>query len=62
MNPGKIAAVLYDAAFWFFVISVLVLPVVNARWRQRERDDAKKTKKILDSLLHDTTHRYEQDA
>jgi len=59
---GHLLAYLFDVAFWFFVISVFVLPVVMSYWRAREKRDAERTAQILDSLLHDTTHQYEQDA
>lgn len=59
---GHILAYLFDAAFFFFVLSVLVVPVLLARWHAREKEDAEETAEVLDSLLSDTTHRYEQDA
>lgn len=62
MNPGRIAAVLYDAVAWFFILSFVVLPVLKARWNKREREDAAKTEATLKRLGFDHSHRFEQDA
>lgn len=62
MNAGKALALLWDLCFWFFVISVLVLPVLMAKWRAREKAEQAATDATLKKLLHDQTHQFEQDA
>lgn len=62
MNPGKIAAVLYDAVAWFFIISFVVFPILYRRWRRRERVDAAATQRILRLLKTDTRMDHGQDA
>ena len=62
MNPGQLLGFAWVVACWFFLLAVFVLPVVNAYWRASERRDAKQTKAVMDSLLHDHSHQYEQDA
>jgi hypothetical protein len=62
MNPGRIAAVLYDAAVWFFILSAFVFPVLFARWKARERADAEATEEALSRTRSTTSHQYEQDA
>lgn len=62
MNGGQIVALIWDVAVWFFVISVLVLPAMYAQWRHREKEEQRETEEVLNSLLHDRTHQYEQDA
>lgn len=59
---GHLLAYLFDAAFWFFVISVFVAPVLLVRWKAREKADAAETDRVLKGLLHDQSHRWEQDA
>jgi hypothetical protein len=62
MNGGQILGALWMLAFWFFIVSVFVLPVVFSYWRHNERLRAEQTEKTLESLGYDTTHRFEQDA
>lgn len=53
---GHALALLWDVCFWFFVVSVLVLPVVMAKWRARERADQKATDEQLERCKADTTN------
>jgi uncharacterized protein HemY len=53
---GRILAVVWDVAVWFFVLSVLVLPALYAQWRHREKQDQAATEKTLKKLLHDQTN------
>ena len=62
MNAGNIAAVLWDAAVWFFLLSVFVFPVSLAMWKAREKQRAEETEETLESLGFDHSHRFEQDA
>lgn len=59
---GQIAGFLWTVAALFFLFCVFVLPVVFAYWRAREKADAARTREVLDGLLHDHSHAYEQDA
>lgn len=47
----------YLGICWVFLVLFLL-----KRWRERERRDAAETKRVMKSLLHDTSHQYEQDA
>lgn len=47
----------YLGITWLFLVLFLL-----RRWRERERRDAAETKRVMESLLHDTSHQYEQDA
>jgi hypothetical protein len=62
MNPGQIVGFLWTVAALFFLFSAFVFPICFAYWRAREKADAAETARVLDGLLHDTTHQYEQDA
>lgn len=59
---GHAAAYAFDVAAWFFIISFVVLPVLLAMWRKREKQRAADTEATLKSLGFDHTHRFEQDA
>lgn len=62
MNAGRVLEFLYLLAFWFFIISVFVLPVAFAYWRRNEQLRAEATEEALESLGFDTSHLHEQDA
>lgn len=59
---GRVLEFLYLLAFWFFILSVFVFPVVFAYWRHNERKRADATEDTLQSLGFDHSHAYEQDA
>lgn len=59
---GHALAYAWDVAFWFFLISFFVLPVIFSYWRARERAEQAATDATLKKLLHDQTHQFEQDA
>jgi cbb3-type cytochrome oxidase subunit 3 len=62
MNLGQIVGFAWTVAALFFLISFFVFPILYAYWRAREKADAEETARVLNGLLHDTTHAYEQDA
>jgi hypothetical protein len=62
MNVGKVLAVAWDVAVWFFVVSVLVLPALYAQWRHREKTEQAATEKTLKKLLHDQTNDHIYDG
>lgn len=51
---------------WFTVVFLFLAAVVGsialARWRQREREDAAATEKVMDSLGFDHTNSHIYDA
>lgn len=59
---GHIAGFLWMLTFWVFILSVFVLPIVNAYWRAREKADAAETERVLGTLGFDTSHMHDQDA
>jgi tryptophan-rich sensory protein len=59
--PGWLANAIFLGCAWLFLLA-LVGSIALTAWRHREAADAAKTKAVMDSLLHDTTHQYEQDA
>ena len=53
---GRALAVLWDVAFWFLVLSVLVFPALYAMWRHREKTDQAATEAELKRCKADTTN------
>jgi hypothetical protein len=62
MNAGQVAGFLWDLAAWFFILSLVVLPLSYAAWRKREARRAAGTEETLQSLGFDTSHQHEMDA
>lgn len=62
MNAGRVMQFLWTLAFWWFVLSVFVLPVVFTYWRHNEKRRAAETEKTLESLGYDTSGAHYEDA
>lgn len=62
MNAGQIAGLLWTVAFWFIVVSFLVVPVLFAYWRNHEKRDAERTEEILKATRFDRSGAHEMDA
>jgi len=56
-----IANILFLACSWLFLLAVIGSIALRA-WYRREAEAAAKTQRVMNSLLHDTTHQWEQDA
>jgi len=61
ITSGHIANAAWFALCWLFFIAV-VGSILLARWRERERQDAEETERVMKSLLTDTTHVHEMDG
>lgn len=62
MNAGQIAGFIWDLAAWFFILSLVVLPLSYAAWKKREARRAAETEETLQSLGFDTTNSHIWDA
>jgi hypothetical protein len=62
VNGGQLIGFVWDLCVWFFVLSVLVLPVVMTYWRHNEKKRAEQTEKTLQSLGFDTSGEHIYDA